>query len=90
MASNSRSVRQPPAEAAVPPEEQTQRQVKPVPQDAKPPRAGRTGGLGTRAERPSEGTHRKVDDKLHSTGTGRGAKAPSARKTAHSDDRSSK
>lgn len=85
MASN----RHPPAEAVVPlDEDATQHHVKPQPQDAKPPRAGRTGGLGTRAERPSEGSRRKADDKLHSNG--RGAKAPSARTTAHSDDRSSK
>jgi hypothetical protein len=37
------------------------------------PRAGRTGGAGARAERPSEGGKRKPSDQL-----GRGAKAPSA------------
>lgn len=89
MASNRPTVaRHPPAEAAVPLEEEMQAHVKPKPQDAKPPRAGRTGGLGARAERPSEGSRRKADDKLPSTG--RGAKAPSARKQPHSGDRSSK
>jgi hypothetical protein len=51
------------------------------------PRAGRTGGLGTRAERPSEGGTRR------STGNqplepGRSSKAPSARDDAgQSQDR---
>lgn len=90
MASNRHTAAagQPPAKAVVPLEEETQHHVKPQPQDAKPPRAGRTGGLGARAERPSEGSRRKDDDKLRPPG--RGAKAPSARKTAHSDDRSSR
>lgn len=38
------------------------------------PSAGRVGGAGARAERPSEGS-RKLPDLPH---TGRGAKAPSA------------
>lgn len=45
------------------------------------PRAGRTGGLGARAERPSEGTGRSDATEDTSTRTpepARGAKAPSA------------
>ncbi len=37
------------------------------------PRAGRTGGLGARAERPSEGNRQKAIPQV-----GRGGKAPSA------------
>jgi hypothetical protein len=90
MASNRQNAaRHLPGKAVVPlDEDTTQQHTKPQPQDAKPPRAGRTGGLGTRAERPADGGRRKADDKLRAPG--RGAKAPSARKSAHSDDRSSK
>lgn len=42
--------------------------------DSTPPRAGRTGNLGARAERPSEGRRHKGS---HAPEEGRGAKAPS-------------
>jgi hypothetical protein len=45
------------------------------------PRAGRTGGLGARAERPSEGTGRTdaaEDTSSRTPEPARGAKAPSA------------
>jgi hypothetical protein len=47
------------------------------PQDAKAPRAGRTGGLGSRAERPSEGSKQPVET-THGEKGGRRGKAPSA------------
>lgn len=47
------------------------------PHDAVSPRAGRTGGLGTRAERPSEGGKQPVET-THQEVRGRGGKAPSA------------
>ena len=64
MASNRHNAaRQTSAEAVVPlDDEDTLHHVKPQPQDAKPPRAGRTGGLGARAERPNDGSRRKADD----------------------------
>jgi hypothetical protein len=47
------------------------------PHDGIAPRAGRTGGLGARAERPSEGSKQPVETTRQDKG-GRGAKAPSA------------
>jgi hypothetical protein len=47
------------------------------PHDAVAPRAGRTGGLGTRAERPSEGRKQPVET-THQDPGGRRGKAPSA------------
>ncbi|MEJ5991616.1 hypothetical protein WG902_16555 [Ramlibacter sp. PS3R-8] len=47
------------------------------PHDAIAPRAGRTGGLGTRAERPSEGRKQPVET-THQDPGGRRGKAPSA------------
>jgi hypothetical protein len=41
------------------------------------PRAGRTGGLGTRAERPSEGSTRRSGSNTPAE-PGRSSKAPSA------------
>ena len=52
------------------------------PHDAVSPRAGRTGGLGTRAERPSEGRKQPVET-THQEQRGRGGKAPSAAGEAH-------
>lgn len=55
------------------------------PQDAVSPRAGRTGGLGTRAERPSEGGKQPVETTHQDQAGrgGRGGKAPSAAPNAH-------
>jgi hypothetical protein len=53
--------------------------------DRRSPRAGRTGGLGSRAERPSEGTPRTgatEDTTARTPEPARGSKAPSARKRA--------
>jgi hypothetical protein len=47
------------------------------PNDGVAPRAGRTGGLGTRAERPAEGRKQPVET-THQQEGGRGGKAPSA------------
>lgn len=47
------------------------------PHDGVAPRAGRTGGLGTRAERPSEGRKQPVET-THDERGGRRGKAPSA------------
>jgi hypothetical protein len=66
-----------PAGAAIEPEKDSSCHDKSAPPEPVPPRAGRTGGLGARAERPSEGSKRKGREK--DKGTGRGAKAPSAR-----------
>lgn len=74
-----------PAEAPVQPEKACEEHDRPAPNEAQPPRAGRTGGLGARAERP-EDTRRKPTEKEPPR---RGAKSPSAA-DAHSDDRSSK
>ena len=52
------------------------------PHDAVSPRAGRTGGLGTRAERPSEGGKQPVET-THQEHRGRGGKAPSASHDSH-------
>ena len=52
------------------------------PHDAVAPRAGRTGGLGTRAERPSEGRKQPMET-THQQEGGRGGKAPSAADDAH-------
>ena len=76
-----------PAETAIEPDKGTDGRDRTAPKEAPQPRAGRTGGLGARAERPSEGTRRKPAEK---EAPRRGAKAPSARKSAHSEDRSSK
>jgi len=76
-----------PTETAAEPEKNTGGHDRTSPKEAPQPRAGRTGGLGARAERPSEGTRRKPAEK---EAPRRGAKAPSARKSAHSEDRSSK
>lgn len=46
------------------------------PETTTSPRAGRTGGLGSRAEKPSEGTQRQLGRKQPQTG--RGAKSPNA------------
>jgi len=71
-----------PAEASVVQEKDCAGHDKSAPQEPMPPRAGRTGGLGARAERPSDGKGRKPADK----GTpGRGAKAPSAKLAARSE-----
>ena len=78
-----------PAEAAVVQEKDCACHDKSTPQEPKPPRAGRTGGLGARAERPSDGKGRKVEDKDKAT-PGRGAKAPSARESTASEERSGK
>jgi len=56
------------------PEKDPARRDAPVPQ-SRPPRAGRTGDAGARAERPSEGSNRKTAGLPQ---TGRGAKAPQA------------
>ncbi|WP_332824051.1 hypothetical protein [Ramlibacter sp.] len=52
------------------------------PHDAVAPRAGRTGGLGARAERPSEGRKQPVET-THDEHGGRRGKAPSAADEAH-------
>lgn len=52
------------------------------PHDGIAPRAGRTGGLGTRAERPSEGRKQPVET-THDEHGGRGGRAPSAADDAH-------
>jgi hypothetical protein len=88
MAANRKApAHQLPAETAVEPEKGSDCHDRTTPKDAPAPRAGRTGGLGARAERPNEGTRRKPADKEP---TRRGAKAPSARKAPHSEDRSSR
>ena len=48
------------------------------PKDGIAPRAGRTGGMGSRAERPSPGSKQPVET-THCEKGGRGGKAPSAR-----------
>ncbi|MCD6076505.1 MAG: hypothetical protein K0R89_443 [Ramlibacter sp.] len=48
------------------------------PHDATAPRAGRTGGLGSRAERPSEGGRKQPVETTHQHEGGRRGKAPSA------------
>lgn len=53
------------------------------PHDAVSPRAGRTGGLGTRAERPSEGGKQPVETTHQDQHRGRGGKAPSAARDSH-------
>ena len=55
------------------------------PHDAVSPRAGRTGGLGTRAERPSEGGKQPVETTHQDQAGrgGRGGKAPSAAHDTH-------
>jgi hypothetical protein len=70
----------------VEPEKEATCPDKPLPQNGSAPRAGRTGGLGARAERPSD-SRRKPDEKEP---VRRGAKAPSASAKTHSDERSSK
>ena len=75
------------AGAVVEPEKEATCPDKPLPQNGTAPRAGRTGGLGARAERPSD-NRRKPDDKNEPVR--RGAKAPSASAKTHSDERSSK
>ena len=79
--------RQSPAEASAQPEKACEGDDRSAPKEPTPPRAGRTGGLGTRAERPSEGTRSEPADKHP---PGRGAKAPSAHQAPHSDERSSR
>lgn len=54
----------------------------PVPGQS-PPHAGRTGGAGARAERPSEGSARKT---AAGSTPGRGAKSPSAATDARAPD----
>jgi hypothetical protein len=49
-----------PTAAQLPVEEETGRQDKVGKSRLSGPRAGRTGGFGARAERPSEGTHRQA------------------------------
>jgi hypothetical protein len=71
-----RTIHRPVQAGATVPEKDCGRPDRLVPPDVAPPHAGRTGGLGARAERPSEGSLRKSDDKLQQTG--RGGKAPSA------------
>lgn len=69
MASNRRtseSARALPGEAAVDEEKDCTCPDKRSPSDVVAPRAGRTGGLGTRAERPSEGSERKGPEKQQS------------------------
>ena len=79
---------QSPTEAPVQADQATDGRDRSAPQqEPLAPRAGRTGGLGSRAERPSEDSRRQPDEK---EARRRGAKAPSARETPHSDDRSSK
>lgn len=56
------------------PAQPAKKQAERKPQDVSP-RAGRTGGLGARAERPSEGSNRKAAPLPQ---VGRGGKAPSA------------
>ena len=75
------------AGAVVEPQKEASCPDKPLPQNGTAPRAGRTGGLGARAERPSDST-RKPEDKKEPVR--RGAKAPSASAKTHSDERSSK
>lgn len=88
MAANRKAPAHPlPAETATEPEKGSDCHDRTAPEDALAPRAGRTGGLGARAERPSEGTRRKPAEKEPPR---RGAKAPSARRAPHSEDRSSK
>ena len=82
MAANRHPATTVPAEAAVVQEKDCAGHDKSAPQEPMPPRAGRTGGLGTRAERPSDGKNRKLDDKAT---PGRGAKAPSARQAIGSE-----
>jgi len=76
------------AGATVEPEKDCARHEKAAPQEGVAPHCGRTGGLGARAERPSEGSVRKNGDKAPHTG--RGAKAPTAEGAPHSEERSSK
>lgn len=68
------ATRLPHDDAAQPAKEQAVRKT--LAQEAQvAPRAGRIGGAGARAERPSEGSNRK---KLPIPQVGRGGKAPSA------------
>ena len=53
-----------------------------TPHDGIAPRAGRTGGLGTRAERPSESRKQPVET-THQDPGGRRGKAPSASGSGH-------
>ena len=89
MASNpaTRQPAQAPPDAAIAPEKDCTCRDKSERQEPLAPRAGRTGGLGARAERPSEGSLRKAEDKAAPR---RGAKAPSAKAPAHTGERSSK
>ena len=83
MASKRQPATTDPAEASVVQEKDCAGHDKSAPKEPMPPRAGRTGGLGARAERPSDGKGRKLADK----GTpGRGAKAPSAKQAAGSEE----
>ena len=52
------------------------------PKDGIAPRAGRTGGLGSRAERPSPASKQPVET-THCEKGGRGGKAPSASAESH-------
>lgn len=87
MATNRNLPAQSTAEASVEPEKGCEGHDRSAPKEPTPPRAGRTGGLGARAERPSEGTRHQPADK---DPPGRGAKAPSAHQAPHSDERSSR
>ncbi|MBC5781365.1 hypothetical protein H8N03_00325 [Ramlibacter sp. USB13] len=91
MASNtSQSAQAMPAEAVTEAEKEDGCHDKSAPQEPLPPRAGRTGGLGARAERPSEGSRRKSDEKdkdKDKGSSGRGAKAPSANGSAAGGER---
>jgi hypothetical protein len=80
MDSKRRQSARPPARPvqaeAVVPEKDRVRHDKSVPADGVSPHSGRTGGLGARAERPSEGTARSPDSKVAPR---RDTKAPAPR-----------
>jgi hypothetical protein len=64
-------------DAQVDVEKETARPEKTSQQNVAAPRAGRTSGMGRRAEKPSEGTHKQTAAKP--VEPGRSSKAPSAK-----------
>ena len=67
-------------ESSLPLETEASRRRVSGPETQTAPRAGRTGGLGSRAEKPSEGTQRQIAKKQPQPS--RGSKSPNAAKAA--------
>ncbi len=81
-AAASGATRTQPGEAQLDLEKEATRPEKTSQQNVAAPRAGRTSGMGRRAERPSEGTYKQTAAKP--VEPGRSSKAPSARQARDS------